>query len=454
MIQVYNGLIGNEQKRFMKIGVISLGCAKNLVDTENVLGLLKQSGMEITTSPQEADAIIINTCGFIESAKSEAISTILDAADLKKQNLRKLIVMGCLAKRYKPQLEKEMPEVDRFISLDEYHNLGPILSDVLGTRIANDYGLTPRVLSGKPWMAYLSISDGCNNRCAFCAIPLIRGNLHSQKKEDILKEAKRLASIGVKEITLVAQDCTRYGWDFDGKSHLSGLLKELDQIEGIRWIRMLYMYPDEMPDDLIETIVHSRHVLPYFDIPTQHGSDRILHLMRRKTSRAQILDRVHLIRKEVPDAVLRTTLITGFPGETLEDHEENLSLVKEIRWNHLGVFTYSREEGTPAYDMDDNVPPQEKERRRQEIMAVQETIAEEHLKQEIGKTEEVLIEREDPLTGMYVGRTWRMAPDNVDGNIRFHPLKEHETGTFAKVKVTKISGQNLIGNEIQEEEKS
>ena len=438
----------------MKIGVISLGCAKNLVDTENVLGLLKQSGQEITTSPQEADAIIINTCGFIESAKAEAIQTILDTADLKQKHLQKLIVMGCLAKRYKPELEKEMPEVDRFISLDEYDHLGQILSDVLGTRISNDYGLTPRVLSGKPWMAYLSISDGCNNRCAFCAIPLIRGNLRSRKKEDIIHEAERLAANGVKEITLVAQDCTRYGWDTDGKSHLSELLKELDQIEGIRWIRMLYMYPDEMPDDLIDTIVHSRHVLPYFDIPTQHGSDRILHRMKRKTSRAQILDRVHMIRKEVPDAVLRTSLITGFPGETIEDHELNLSLVQEIRWNHLGVFTFSREEGTAAYDMDDDVAPEEKERRRQEIMAVQEQIAEDHLKEEIGKTEEVLIEREDPLTKMYVARTWRMAPDNVDGNIRFHPLKDHKLGKFVNVRVTKISGQNLIGDEIQEEDKS
>ncbi|MDD6257668.1 MAG: 30S ribosomal protein S12 methylthiotransferase RimO [Erysipelotrichaceae bacterium] len=438
----------------MKIGMISLGCAKNLVDTENVLGLLKQADQEIVTSYDDADAIIINTCGFIESAKSEAIETILDVADLKKRNLKKLIVMGCLAKRYKPQLEKEMPEVDRFISIDEYARIGSILSEELGVHISNNYGLAPRVLSGKLWMAYLSISDGCNNRCAFCAIPFIRGNLHSQPMPDVLKEAKRLADSGVQEITLVAQDCTRYGYDWDNRSHLSELLKELDQIDGIRWIRMLYMYPDEMPDDLIETIRTSRHVLPYFDIPTQHGSDAVLKRMRRKTSRAQILSRVHKIREEIPDAVLRTTLITGFPGETLEEHEENVSLVKEIGWDHLGVFTYSREEGTAAYDMDDNVSPEEKERRKSEIMSIQEGIAEERLSREIGHTETVLIERYDPLTHMFVGRTWKMAPDNVDGNIRFHPCKDHEVGTFTSVIITKTAGQNLIGDEIQEESQS
>ncbi len=434
----------------MKIGVISLGCAKNLVDTENVLGLLKQSNQEIVTAYDEADAIIVNTCGFIDAAKSEAIDTILEVADYKQRNLKKLIVMGCLAKRYKPQLEKEMPEVDRFISIDEYSAIGSILTEVLGVKISNNYGLTPRILSGKPWMAYLSISDGCNNRCAFCAIPFIRGNLHSVEMDKVIAEAKRLASIGVKEITLVAQDCTRYGFDFDGKSHLSELLKELDQIEGIEWIRMLYMYPDEMEDGLIETIKNAKHVLPYFDIPTQHGSSNTLKRMRRKTSREQILDRVHKIREEIPNATLRTTMISGFPEETLEEHEESLSLVKQIQWNRLGVFTYSREEGTAAYDMNDNVPQEEKERRRKEIMDAQEIIAHDLLKKEIGNVERVLIERTDPLTHMYIGRTAKMAPDNVDGNVRFHPLKEHSVGEFTNVKLTKISGANFIGDEVEE----
>lgn len=433
----------------MKIGMISLGCAKNLVDTENVLGLLRQSNQEIVTSYDDADAIIINTCGFIDSAKSEAIDTILDVADYKEKNLKKLIVMGCLAKRYKPQLQEEMPEVDRFISIDEYSSIGSILSDVLGVTIANNYGLTPRVLSGKPWMAYVSISDGCNNRCAFCAIPFIRGNLHSQPMDKILQEVKRLASIGVKEITLVAQDCTRYGFDFDGKSHLSELLKQLDQVEGIEWIRMLYMYPDEMEDGLIETIKSCKHVLPYFDIPTQHGSSTTLKRMRRKTSREQILDRVTKIRQEIPEATLRTTMISGFPEETIQEHEESLSLVKLVRWNRLGVFTYSREEGTAAYDMDDNVPQVEKERRRQEIMDIQQEIGVSLLQEEIGTIQKVLIEKTDPLTNMYIGRTSKMAPDNVDGNVRFHPIKNHQLGEFTYVKMKKVSGNNLIGDEVE-----
>lgn len=434
----------------MKIGVISLGCAKNLVDTENVLGLLKQSNQEIVTAYDEADAIIVNTCGFIDAAKSEAIDTILEVADYKQRNLKKLIVMGCLAKRYKPQLEKEMPEVDRFISIDEYSAIGSILTEVLGVKISNNYGLTPRILSGKSWMAYLSISDGCNNRCSFCAIPFIRGNLHSVEMDKVISEAKRLASIGVKEITLVAQDCTRYGFDFDGKSHLSELLKELDKIEGIEWIRMLYMYPDEMEDGLIETIKNAKHVLPYFDIPTQHGSSITLKRMRRKTSREQILDRVQKIREEIPDATLRTTMISGFPEETLEEHEESLSLVKQIHWNRLGVFTYSREEGTAAYDMNDNVPQEEKERRRKEIMDAQEIIAQDLLQKEIGNVEKVLIERSDPLTHMYIGRTAKMAPDNVDGNVRFHPIKDHVPGEFTFVRLSKVSGANFIGDEVEE----
>jgi ribosomal protein S12 methylthiotransferase len=437
----------------MKVGIISLGCAKNLVDTENVLGMLRDAGVEFTSSYEEADVIIINTCGFIESAKTEAIDTILDIADLKEKNLRKLIVMGCLVKRYKKELEEEMPEVDRFISLDEYPEMGKILSDELGVRVGGTYGKVPRMLSGKPWMAYLQISDGCSNRCAFCAIPNIRGPLHSREEKDILAEAEDLVRSGVKEITLVAQDCSRYGFDRDYQFHLKQLLEKLDQIEGIHWIRMLYMYPDEVQPGLIETIKNSRHILPYFDIPTQSGSDRILHLMRRATSRQKILDLTSLIRHELPDAVLRTTLIVGFPGETEADYEETLSMVEQVGWDHLGAFTYSREEDTPAYDMDDNVSPQEKERRQKELLAVQEKIAVERLQMRIGRTMEVLVEGQDPLTGMYIGRTGEMAPDHVDGNIRFHADGYHLPGDFTMVKVERNSGENLIGTEIREEQR-
>lgn len=432
----------------MKIGMISLGCAKNLVDTENVLGMLQFSNQEITTSYEEAEAIIINTCGFIESAKSEAIETILNTADLKQKNLKKLIVMGCLAKRYKPQLEKEMPEVDRFISIDEYKDMGTILSEVLGVRIANGFGFSHRVLSGKPWMAYLQISDGCDNRCSFCAIPGIRGRLHSVPMDQVLEEAKRLASIGVKEITLVAQDCSRYGFDFDRQLHLTELLKELDQIEGIHWIRMLYLYPDEIPDGLIETIQNSKHIVPYFDIPTQHGSDKILHLMRRKTSRQKILGLTSEIRERMPNAILRTTLITGFPGETLEDHEATLSMISQVKFDRLGAFTFSKEEGTAAYEMEETVSEEEKLRRKNEILAVQQEIGIALLQERVGREYEVLIESKDPLTGMYIGRSYEFAPDNVDGNIRFRSDKDHEQGGFTHVRIRKVSGQNLIGEEL------
>lgn len=429
--------------------MISLGCAKNLVDTENVLGMLRFSGQELTTSYEDAEAIIINTCGFIESAKSEAIDTILDMAELKKKNLKKLIVMGCLTQRYKPQLEKEMPEVDRFIAIDEYPQMGAILSEVLGVKIANNYGLVPRVLSGKPWMAYLQISDGCNNRCAFCAIPLIRGSLRSRPMEDILEEAYRLAEKGVKEITLVAQDCSRYGFDKDHRQHLTELLRQLDQVEGIRWIRMLYLYPDEVEDDLIRFISTSRHVVPYFDIPAQSGSDRILRAMRRRTTREKIISLCQEIRREMPQAILRTTLISGFPTETEEDHQATMDMVREIGFDRLGVFTFSPEDGTLAFEMEDDVPAERKATRRQEILDLQEGIGIRRLQERIGRTAEILIEGKDPLTGMYIGRSSEFAPDNVDGTVRFRSEKNYEPGDFTFVKYTKTSGQNLIGEEME-----
>lgn len=435
----------------MRIGVISLGCAKNLVDTENLLGLLKSSGQEVVRDESLAEAIIINTCGFIESAKTEAIAAILDAADLKQTGLKKLIVMGCLAKRYKPQLEAEMPEVDRFISIDEYSNLGNILTETLGVKIANTYGKTERVLSGKPWMAYLKIADGCDNQCSYCAIPNIRGPLKSMPEDELVKEAEELAEKGVKELILIAQDSSRYGFDIDGKLHLSSLLKKLDAIEGIHWIRILYLYPDEIPDDLIDTIRQSRHILPYFDIPIQHGSDRILKAMHRRGSRKLILERTEKIRQQLKDAVLRTTLITGFPGETEADHQENLSLLKAVEWDHMGAFTYSKEEDTPAYNLKDDVSEELKEKRRQELMAVQEGIVHSRLGRRIGQSEEVLVEGIDPLTHMYIGRSKLYAPDNVDGCVRFHPSRDHQPGDFAMVEFTKVSGQNLIGNECGKE---
>lgn len=433
----------------MRIGIISLGCAKNLVDTENLLGLLNASGQEIVTAYDEAEAIIINTCGFIESAKAEAISTILDTADLKEKNLKKLIVMGCLSQRYRPQLEAEMPEVDRFITIDEYSSLGSILSEVLGEKIANSYGKTPRILSGKPWMAYLRIADGCDNRCSYCAIPGIRGPMRSADEDELIAEAERLVESGVKEINLIAQDSSRYGYDLDGRLHLSALLKRLNAIEGIHWIRILYLYPDEIPDDLITTMKECEHVLPYFDIPVQHGSDRMLKAMSRRGSRRLILERCRRIREELPDAVLRTTLICGFPGETEEDHQESLSMIREVGWDHLGAFTYSREEDTPAYELDDNVPSEEKQRRLDEVMALQESISAERLKSRIGTVQEVMVEKYDRLSEMYIGRSALYAPDEVDGCVRFRSHKDHEPGDFVRVMIRRSASHNLIGEEVR-----
>ncbi len=429
----------------MKIGVISLGCAKNLVDTENLLGMLKESGQEVVTSWHDADAVIINTCGFIESAKTEAIDTILDAADYKEKGLKKLIVMGCLSQRYKPQLEEEMPEVDRFIAIDEYHDMGKILSEVLGVHIANNYGKAERVLSGKPWMAYLRIADGCDNRCSYCAIPLIRGPLRSYPEDEIVAEAERLAANGVRELNLIAQDSSRYGYDWDGRLHLSHLLKRLDAIDGVHWIRILYLYPDEIPDDLIDTIRQSRHILPYFDIPIQHGSDKMLKAMHRRSTAAEILERCTKIRSVFDRAVLRTTLIAGFPGESIEDHEQNLALLKKIRWDHLGVFAYSREEDTPSYELEETVDEEEKERRKRELMDVQIAIASEDRKKLIGNTDEVMVESRDPLTGMYIGRSAMYAPDGVDGCVRFRSEEDLYPGDIVFVTYTRSAGQNLIG---------
>ncbi len=434
----------------MKIGVISLGCAKNLVDTENLLGILKESQQEVVTSWKEADAVIINTCGFIESAKSEAIDTILEAASYKEQNVKKLIVMGCLAKRYKPQLEQEMPEVDRFISIDEYGQLGTILSEVLGERIVNNYGKTPRVLSGKPWMAYLRIADGCNNRCSYCAIPLIRGNFRSRPMDEIIAEAKDLVKQGVKELNLIAQDSSMYGFDFDQNLHLSELLKQLNAIEGVQWIRVLYLYPDEIPDDLIATMKECEHVLPYFDIPIQHGSDHMISLMHRRGNRELIKERCAKIREELPNAVLRTTLICGHPQETQEDHELNVSLLDEIHWDHLGAFTYSKEEDTPSSLLEDDVPEEVKEERRKEIMLTQDAIASKDRERWIGKVEDVLVEGRNPLTKMFTGRSKFYAPDGVDGMVMFKSDSNIALGDIVKVRFTKTAGQNLIGEEVSD----
>lgn len=429
----------------MKIGIISLGCCKNLVDTENLIGLLQQSNQEITYNLKEAEAIIVNTCGFIDPAKEEGINTILEMAEYKTGNCKKLIVMGCLAERYRDDLMKELPEVDCFITLKEYQQLGTILTSVLGEKIANDYGKCPQVLTGKPWMAYLKIADGCDNRCSYCAIPLIRGGYRSFDFEVLVNQAKELASRGVKELNLIAQDTTRYGLDNYGKRRLLDLLEACNEIEGLHWIRVLYMYPDEIDDELIEGMAKLDKVLPYFDIPVQHGSDRMLQLMNRRGSAESIVKLANKIKETFKLPVLRTTMIVGFPSETEEDVKLNLEFMKDIKWDRLGGFTYSKEEDTSSYDMDDDVPQNVKEERYEAMMKLQEAIVESKNQNLIGQTLEVLVEKQDGITGFYRGRSVFSAPDGIDGEVIFKSDEPIKFGTFVPVTINRIKTHDFYG---------
>lgn len=433
----------------MKIGVISLGCCKNLVDTENLLGMLEFSNVSIVSKPSQADAIIINTCGFIEMAKTEAIDTILEMADYKNKKCKKLIVMGCLAQRYQQTLIEELPEVDRFIRIDEYSMLDTILSEVLEIKITGKYNCVPRKLSGKPWMAYLKIADGCDNRCAFCAIPLIRGPYRSFKMEELLSEAKRLVSIGVKEINLIAQDTTRYGLDLERKRLLIPLLQQLNAIEEVRWIRLLYMYPDEIDEELIKAMSSLDKVLPYFDIPVQHGSNRMLKVMNRRGTIEEILDVIDIIKKYYPNPILRSTLIVGFPSETEEDFNQLLTMVNHVKWDHLGAFTYSREEDTSSYLMEDDVTEDVKNERLQRVLSLQNQIREEKMKQFINQEFDVIVESQNGLTGMYQGRSFYHAPDGIDGGVYFKSESLLSLGDIVSVSIEKVVQEKMFGKIIK-----
>lgn len=429
----------------MKIGVVSLGCCKNLVDSERMMGLLRQSGQEIVANVHEAEAIIVNTCGFIEPAKEEAINTILEMAEYKKENCQKLIVAGCLAQRYKMDLEQEMPEVDRFIAISEYPHLSEILTEVLGEKISGQYGKNTRLVSTKPWTAYLKIAEGCDNRCSYCAIPGIRGGYVSFPLEDLIAEAKQLADQGVKELVVIAQDTSRYGTDRYGRRRIWDLLHELDQIEGLHWIRVLYLYPDEIDDEFVTGIKDLKKVIPYFDIPVQHGSDKMLSLMNRRGSVESILRTVRLIRENYDMPVLRTTMIVGFPQETEADFQQLIDFIKEVRWDRLGAFTFSLEEDTPAYDMEGQIDQAVMDERLKRLMAVQDQIAQENSEALIGRTLEVLVENQDGLTGYYHGRGIHSAPDGIDGVIKFKSSRRLAPGTFAEVKITKARHHDLVG---------
>lgn len=429
----------------MKIGFVSLGCAKNLIDSENMMAMLKSEGHEIVPDPKQAEAIVVNTCGFIASAKEESIQTIFEMAKYKEKGLKKLIVCGCLAQRYQEALEQEIPEVDAIIPIRDYDKLADRLRPLLGEGDQSLISKSERVLTGNPWQAYIKISDGCSNHCAYCAIPLIRGEQKSRTIEDIVKEATFLASIGVKELTLIAQDTTKYGLDNYGEYKLGDLIRAINQIPGFHWIRILYMYPDEIVDDVLDAMKESKKVVPYFDIPTQHASTRMLKRMNRRSSHEEVKAITDKIRKMFPNATLRTTLIVGFPGETQEDFDEMMDFVKEIQWDRMGAFTYSQEEDTPAYDMDGQVPQEIMDERLAQLMQVQEQISFEKNKAKIGSIVEVLVEEREALTGRYRGRSQADAPDEVDGQVIFTANQDIPLGSFVQVKVTDTKDYDLIG---------
>lgn len=443
----------------VKILFISLGCDKNLVDSEVMLGLVREKAFELTDDEQEADVIVVNTCCFVNDAKEESINTILEMAELKKTGkLKALIAAGCLAQRYREEIEQEIPEVDAIIGTTGYEDIVTAIENALGgqkSEFFKDLTYLPdtkhkkRVNTTGGYYSYLKIAEGCDKNCTYCIIPKIRGSYRSVPMEDLIEEARQLAQSGVVELMLVAQETTLYGVDIYGKKMLPELLKELCKISGLQWIRILYCYPEEITDELIEVIKTEEKVCNYLDIPIQHGSDRILKRMNRRTNKQELIDIVSRLRSNIPDITLRTTLITGFPGETEEEHEELIQFVKDMKFDRLGVFTYSKEENTPAALLKDQVEEEVKERRRDELMEVQQEIAFEKAQDAISTKLKVLIEGKLPEENVFIGRTYKDAP-NVDGYIFVNSSSELISGQFVDVFVTDAKEYDLIGEVIWE----
>lgn len=427
----------------MKVGFVSLGCAKNLVDSENIIGLFDDPFFEYEYDLKECDAIVINTCGFILSAKQEAIDTILDIAEYKENKLKKLIVTGCFVQRYFEDCLKEFPEVDLFVKIEDYHKLPELLSKLFNHVFQYAYGKN-RKLANNSYTAYLRISDGCDNRCTYCAIPLIRGNCKSNTIEENVEEAKRLLSLGVKELNVVAQDTTYYGHDLYGEFKLKELIHELNKLD-FKWIRILYMYPDEIEEDLLIEMSKCKRVLPYFDIPVQYGNDKILKLMNRRGSVKLIKEKIALIRKYFKDPIIRTTLIVGFPQETDETFNDTLNMVEDIRFDSLGAFTYSPEEDTKAYEMEDQIDEDLKQKRYDELMSLQQRIVDEKNNARIGKKYEVLIERYESLFDRYIARSYMSAPDGIDGVVYIKSEEPLNIGDFYNVEIISYKNYDLIG---------
>lgn len=437
----------------MKILFISLGCDKNLADSEEMLGLLTARGHEIVDDETQADAIVINTCCFIKDAKEESVETILEMAEYKKTgSCHALVVTGCMAQRYQKEIIEEVPEVDAVLGTTSYGDIVKALEEaVAGNHFEEfrDIDYLPdtgskRVLTTGGHFGYLKIAEGCDKHCTYCIIPKLRGKFRSVPMERLIAQAEDMAEQGVKELILVAQETTVYGKDLYGKKSLHILLKKLCEIKGIRWIRVLYCYPEEIYDELIETIRDEKKICHYLDIPIQHASDRILKRMGRRTSKQELIDIIGKLRKEIPDIVLRTTLITGFPGETEEDHEELKEFVDEMEFDRLGVFTYSPEENTPAAEMADQVPEEVKEERRDELMELQQEISYDRGQDRIGQELLVMIEGKVADESAYIGRTYGDAP-KVDGYIFVQTGELLMTGDFAKVRVTGALEYDLIG---------
>lgn len=441
----------------LKIALESLGCSKNLMDAEIMTGILKEKEYEFVEEFDEADIIIVNTCGFIRDAKQESIDTIVELSQLKEVGkLKYLIVTGCLAQRYADELLEEIPEIDAIVGTGNFMNISEIIDRLESEKNVTEIGniefafdeTLPRYVSTPEHMAYLKIGEGCSNHCTYCIIPKLRGKYRSRKIEDIVEEAKTLAAEGVKELVVIAQDTTRYGEDLYGEAKLAELLEELAGIKGIKWIRIMYSYPESITEKLIDVIAAHDNICSYFDMPIQHASNRVLKRMNRRTSKEDIRSKVEMIRSKIPDAVIRTTVIVGFPGETEEDLEELIDFMKEIKFDRLGAFAYSREEDTPADRMDGHMDEEIKEERRDRVMMVQQAISEEINQKREDKVFEVLIE-EEAEDGVYVGRTQGDA-EEIDSVVYVNSDEELEIGSFVNVYITEAMEYDLIGDVVDE----
>lgn len=442
----------------MKILFISLGCDKNLVDSEVMLGMLSDKGYQFTDDESEADAVVINTCCFIGDAKEESINTILEMAELKKSGqISALVVAGCLAQRYQEEIQREIPEVDAIIGTTALSAITEALDEILEGKPENHLealdippmGGQRRVLTTGGYYAYLKIAEGCDKHCTYCIIPKVRGNYRSIPREELLKEARELAEAGVRELILVAQETTLYGTDLYGRKALPELLKELCRIEGLLWIRILYCYPEEITEELIQVIREEKKICRYLDIPIQSGSDTVLKRMGRKTNKEQIKVMIGKLREEIPDICLRTTLISGFPGETEKDHEETLAFVDEMEFDRLGVFAYSEEEDTPAALMPEQIPEEVKQRRREELMELQQEIAFEAAEKMVGRKLTAMIEGKVAEEDVYVARTYKDAP-GVDGYLFINTERQLMSGDFVEALITGSNEYDLTG-EIEDE---